>query len=135
MTIEHTYSATWELIPELSFYQEGEAPQSGLYEISVHDNVASFSIKWTTIDGEEKSIDFAGPLDGKQHDVEQSPGVKASYIRVNSQTLDSKMYMNDIELAYARRLVSNDGTLMAVLQTGIRPDGSSYRNTQVYRKI
>ena len=134
MTTEHAYSAKWILIPELSFYEQGEPPLSGEYHISVKDDTASFAISWTPAGGEETSIGFGGPLDGQPHDVEQPAGAKASYTRIDQYTLDSAMFMNGQEVAYARRLVSHDGQLMAVLQTGFKPDGSSFRNTQVYRK-
>ena len=130
----HAYSAKWLLIPELSFYEEGQPPASGTYQISVEDDAASFSITWTTVEGQELSVEFAGLLDGQLHDVEQPEGAQASYTRIDNQTLDSTMVMNGVEVAYARRIVSNDGELMSVLQTSVRPDGSSFRNTQVYRK-
>lgn len=131
----HAYHATWILVPELSFYEKGDVPISGKYRISVSGDVVSFTINWVSNDGQEHTITFGGALDGEQHKIEQPPNATASYTTIDTHTLDSAMYVDGVQAAYARRIVSNDGLLMSVLQTGTLPDGTRFRNTQVYRKL
>ena len=45
------------------------------------------------------------------------------------------MLMNGVELGYARRVSSEDGTLMSVLQVNTSPSGQKVRVTQVYKRI
>ena len=130
----HACHATWILVPELSFYEEGNVPASGKYSISISSDVASFTINWVSNDGQEHTIAFGGPLDGERHKVEQPPGATVSYTKIDFNTLDSAMYIDGVRAAYTRRIVSKDGLLMSVLQTGMRADGTSFRDTQVYRK-
>ncbi len=135
MHTEFAYCGNWLLLPELSFYEEGEPPESGFYHIQVDDDRASFALRWTPKGKAEVALSFGGPLDGQPRSVDQPPGAQASYSHISPWVLDSAMFMGGKQLMYARRQASKDGQLLAVLQTGLRGDGSPYRNTQVYRRI
>ncbi len=139
----HQCNGQWQLIPELSFYQEGEPPLCALYEISVIGNEATFKLSWKQHDGKENSLEFGGIADsaarelGSQKDAsaQATPRASASYTIVDDQTLDSAVFVDDVEVAYARRVVSNDNGLMSVLQSNATADGSRIRITQVYRRV
>lgn len=131
----HKCNGKWELIPELSFYEEGEPPLRCEYEISVKENKAEFRLWWKQRDGEEKEMAFGDVADGIARDLSNPPGAQASYTLVDEQTLDSSMFVDGIELAYARRVVSDCDSLMAVLQSNVTPSGERIRITQVYRRI
>ena len=131
----HKCNGAWELIPELSFYQEGEPPKKCVYEISVVSDNASFKLNWLQNDDQEISMSFGGVADSLPRDIESPPGAQASYTIVDNSTLDSTMYMNGSEMAYARRVVSSDGSLMSVLQSNSTPDGQRIRITQVYKRV
>ncbi|HET6681537.1 MAG TPA: hypothetical protein VFG84_10090 [Gemmatimonadaceae bacterium] len=49
-------------------------------------------------------------------------------------TLDSAAFRVDHRVAYARRVVSADSTLLAVVQEIIGADGTPVRNFQGYRR-
>lgn len=127
------YEGRWVLVPELSFYQEGEIPQAGRYDIDVLEKDISFSVHWV-VNEEEHSLEFTGPLDGQLHSSEVLPEAYMSYTHVDDQTLESSLVVNDIEVAFARRQVSNDGDLLAVLQVNRKANGSIVRISQVYRR-
>lgn len=130
-----TYAGEWELVPELSLYQEGDPPASGIYRIFTRGGAVEIHIDWTLRDGSEHTVAFGGPLDGRSHPSD-APGVDAvSYTAVDERTLDSSAYDAGEEVAYARRIASVDGALLVTLQVGRRGDGSRFRNTQVYRRI
>jgi hypothetical protein len=135
------FVGSWELVPELSLYELGTAPASGRYEIaSDGSGGVEVSIRWTMEPGgAEHSTAFAGQTDGKA--VPLPPGAPGagpdafSLTRVDSRTLDSAALRQGAVVAFARRVASHDGQLLAVVQEGARPDGTRFRNFQVYRRI
>ena len=128
------YDEEWQLVPELSFYEEGDPPISGVYRISVERDRVEIGIEWTAVDGSSHSIKFGGPLDGAKHPSDQ-PGVsETSFTLVDDFTIDSAAYANGEEIAYASRRKSREGDLLATVQRGRRSDGTTFLNTQVYRR-
>jgi hypothetical protein len=135
------FHGSWELVPELSIYELGPVPASGRYEIaSVGDAGLEVSIRWTMeAGGPEHSTTFGGQPDGQPVALAgagSGPGPDAfSLTRVDARTLDSAALRQGAVVAYARRVASHDGRLLAVVQEGPRPDGSRFRNFQVYRRV
>lgn len=41
------FLGTWQLIPELSMYESGTPPASGIYEITEGDGGIRFRVRWT----------------------------------------------------------------------------------------
>jgi hypothetical protein len=129
------YLGRWALIPELSLYEEGEPPNSGIYELVASGDGIQVSIEWVAADGSSHATAFAGPCDGSRQELSQ-PGVTHFAItRVDERTLDSSAFRDGAEIAYARRRASSDGDLLATVQEGRRPDGTTFRNFQVYRRL
>lgn len=54
---------------------------------------------------------------------------------MDGRTLDSAALRGGETIAYARRVASADGSLLAVVQEGARPQGGRFRNFQVYRRV
>jgi hypothetical protein len=131
--IAENYLGDWTLIPELSIYQKGTPPRSGKYSISRKAGIIWISIVWTDLDSKEYSIAFGGQADGIKRESD-APGVThVSYSEVDENTLDSSAYNQGHITMYARRVVSNDGQLLAVSQTRYLEDGNC-SNFQVYRR-
>ena len=130
---ENNYEGIWILIPELSFYQEGSPPEEGRYKIGISGGNVEFSVSWV-INSEHQSVDFSGPLDGKLHPSDMARDSEISFTRVDEYTLESEFIVAGVRMAFARRQVSRDGTLMTVLQESRKPDGSLVLTTQVYRR-
>lgn len=131
----HKCNGRWEFIPELSFYEQGEPPQSCLYEITVDGINVGLKLTWVKTDGEEIAIEFGGLADSIPQPVESPQGAEASYSTVSDDILESRMFIAGTEMAYAKRVVSSDGQLMSVLQVNTTPSGEKVRITQVYRRI
>jgi len=134
-----TFLGVWLLIPELSLYQFGEPPVSGRYEITANDDQITFAVSWTATEGgPELSTAFGGHPDGRPIALPVAAGATApdtfTITRIDHQTLDSEALMNGQSVSYARRRVSNDGTLLSVVQEAHLPDGRVMRNFQVYRR-
>jgi len=128
------YLGTWILVPELCLYEEGSPPVSGIYRISQLDDDVRISIDWEAQDGSKHQIEFQAPDSGVKQ-PSRTPGPShLSITRVSPLILESSAYSGDEEVAYARRCASEDGLLLSTVQVGRRPNGTSFRNFQVYRR-
>jgi hypothetical protein len=134
------FLGTWQLIPELSLYEFGPLPASCTYEISEHGGRLHVRMQWTmSADGLESQTEFAGPGDGTRQPVPDSGAplpepISFSLTRVDVRTLESRAFRGDHEFAFARRVASADGELLAIVQEGHSPEGGRFRNFQVYRR-
>jgi hypothetical protein len=129
-----TYLGAWALAPELSLYQTGAPPRSGLYRIEPADEGVMISISWETADGVSLSTSFGGPADGRVLQPSTAGAPAFSLTHIDDATLDSAAFQNGARIAYARRAVSKEGDLLATVQEAIAPDGTVTRNFQVYRR-
>ena len=135
------FLGSWELVPELSLYEQGATPASGRYEIaSGGAGGVEVSICWTMEEGgTEHATSFEGRTDGQPVPLPgggSGAGPDAfALTRVDSRTLDSAALRQGTVVAFARRVASLDGQLLAVVQEAARPDGTRSRNFQLYRRI
>ncbi len=130
---KRSYLGTWILVPELCLYEEGNPPICGVYRISQLEDDVRISIDWKAQDGSKHQIEFQGPDSGVRR-PSSTPGVSYfSITRVSPFILDSHAYVGEEQVAYARRRVSEDGLLLATVQVGRRPNGTTFHNFQVYR--
>ncbi len=132
--METRYAGRWELLPELSFHEMGDAPVSGLYVIEVDADRVAFAVTWTDATGAEHESGYGGLVGVGAQEVPGASGVTASFEHVAPGVLDSSTFAGGHRVAYARRQVSHDGALLAVLQVTWHPDGTETRATQVYRR-
>lgn len=131
------YLGTWELLPELSLYAAGTPPTAGTYVISRDPSGLTLHITWRLPDDTtERSTQFGGPADSSPVPLPTTPGGAdaLTLTHVNDDTLDSAGLRSGETIAYARRVVSADGSLLAVVQEFTTPDGNKLRNFQVYRR-
>lgn len=134
------YLGQWQLVPELSLYQFGPLPAACTYLIQEDARGIRVSMRWQLqSDGPESTMEFGGPADGSRHtlpgDLDASATTTFSITRIDPHTLDSAAFRGDERFAYARRVASHDGSLLAIVQEGLLPDGGSFRNFQVYRRM
>ena len=128
------YLGTWILVPELCLYEEGSPPASGIYRISQVNAEVRVSIAWEAQDGSKHHIEFQAPGNGAKQPLSVPGPSHLSITRVTPYILDSSAYSDGEEVAYARRRASEDGLLLSTVQVGRRPNGTSFRNFQVYRR-
>lgn len=55
--------------------------------------------------------------------------------QIDEWTLDSEALRGSVRRAYARRSVSHDGMLLAVMQESLPVQGEKTRNFQVYKRV
>lgn len=141
MAANDLFLGTWVLVPELCMYEAGVAPARGTYDIREAGDRLEFSITWTTEPGgPEIATAFGGPFDGSVQALPVPEGAPAgtpdglTITRIDRRTLDSEALLGRRVLAYARRVASSDGSLLAVVQEVRLPEGRGPRNFQVYRR-
>lgn len=139
---DHVFEGRWELIPELSLYEVGKPPATGLYCITVHDDIASFEISWTMKENDQvHKAEFSGKMDGSCNPLVLPPDAPESIpdgmtiTQIDEWTLDSEALRGGIRRAYARRSVSHDGMLLAVMQESLPAQGEKTRNFQIYKRV
>ena len=132
------FIGSWDLIPELSLYAVGDPPASGTYELRQEGSWIHVLVSWTTTPmGAESRLAYGGPLDGTPQPLPVRAGAPDSMTltRIDARTLDSAALRGTDLVAWARRRVSNDGTLLSVVQEARQPHGQIARNFQVYRRV
>lgn len=132
------YLGAWDLIPELSLYAVGVPPSAGRYIITrLDDGQLALEVVWRMPDDtSDRSTRFGGRPDGSRVPLPASElGPDAfTLTHVDDAMLDSAAYRGSTRVAWARRAVSADRTLLAVVQEVLGPDGTPLRNYQVYRR-
>ena len=145
MADDDRFLGTWTLLTELSLYETGTPPASGTYTISEPTaGVLTLHVAWRMEpEGDLRVTSFGGPCDGTPQPLPMPPGVTTrsagipdalTLTRVDASTLDSAALVEGRVVAYARRVVSRDGTLLAVAQDAIGGEGNRARNFHVYRR-
>ncbi len=136
MSAIEKYNGHWVLIPELSIYQRGEPPLSGVYIISTENGHVNFRIQWTDLSCSSHTLEFGGQANGEKQ-ASDAPGVShVSYEKIDNLILDSTAYGGnggEQKLLYARRAASKDGSVLSVAQV-IYADDKAYSNFQVYKR-
>ena len=127
------YLGKWNLIPELSIYQEGKPPLRGVYEIQNIAGAIQITILWKDLEGSDHDISYAGVPDGSQQETDAPGLTHMTMSRIDENTLDTAAYKGSDCLMYARRVVSEKHDLLTTMQTSYTGEGSQ-SNFQVYKR-
>lgn len=139
------FLGTWTLVPELSLYETGTPPASGTYTIAEPTaGRLALHVAWRAGgDGPLRETRFGGPGDGAPQPLPLPPDAAArpagapdafTLTRVDAHTLDSAALAGGRVIAFARRVASHDGALLAVVQEHTGADGRRTRDFQLYRR-
>lgn len=131
------FLGVWELDPTQSDYELGEPPARGRYGITYDGTRLHFSIDWTTATGQEMATTVDALPDGQDHPYADNPAFAdtINYTLVDAHTLDSTAKLRGQVVGYARRVLAADGQSMTITQSGRGPDGRTFSNRSVYRRI
>ena len=129
------FLGTWALLAEASVYEQGEPPRSGTYTLSRDGDALRFAIAWRDAAGQDRTLQFSMVPDGLPRPLEDPTAGSGSLTFVDAHTLDSSVFQGDVLVAYARRTLEENGQQMKVVQSGVRADGSRYRNVAHYQRV
>lgn len=130
------YLGVWKLIPELSVYQAGEPLVSSYYIISMIDDFVDLDVSWSTSENPQPQFaSYAGPCDGTRLKIDAAGIEYMAFDCISPSVLDSSGYTGDARVMYTRRVVSDDGQLLSVMQEAQGLDGAVVRNFQVFSRV
>ncbi|MCB9449981.1 MAG: hypothetical protein H6672_00990 [Anaerolineaceae bacterium] len=90
-------------------------------------------MKWRTAAGQDMEMAYDSIPDGQLYPTDPATGVDSmSMTRVSDRQLDSDARKGDVVVAYATRILSDDGDQMTVKQSGKTPEGHEFTNTSLY---
>ena len=137
MAKEHLdpFVGSWKLDPTQSRYEFGTPPQSGSYRIEPNDTGYLVTMDWVDAAGKDFHQTYTAVPDGIEYHYANSPAVDAmSMTRVDDRTLNSEAFKSGKRIAYGRRVLSEDGQTMTIVQSGATPQGTEFNNLSVYLK-
>jgi len=134
--IYSAFLGDWRLIPESCQYDQGEAPASGSYRISVGaEGILSLTTQWKEPNGQAHSFTLSGKPDGSKAPFDGGDLADALAITaVSPRELNSYAYLRGKELMVAQRQLDDTGRAMRVTQLVRLPDGTRPSNVSVYLK-
>lgn len=136
MTVIDPFLGIWQLIPEKSAYEQGDPPIGGTYTLEVRGDGYLVTMQWETYYGAWSEMSYHAIPDGQDHPYDDHTVADTiSMTRVDQLTLDSDAKKGGSVIAHARRILSADLREMTVIQSGPRPEGGTFKNLAVYRRI
>jgi hypothetical protein len=125
----------WEMDPAENRYEAGQPPLSGSYTIEPDGDTYRFLMAWTNAEGQPFEMEYRTTPDGVAYPYE-NPDVADTNktTRVDAFTLDTETMKDGKSIATGRRVLSPDGRTMTIVQSGVRPDGTSFKNLSLYRR-
>jgi ketosteroid isomerase-like protein len=128
------FLGTWRLDPRESRYEVGPPPLDGAYTLGYDGVHLHFDIEWTGADGKTQRQAIDAVPDGQEHPYPGPVVDSVCYTIVDPVTLDSTASRQGQVMAYARRVLLDDGASMEIVQQVSRPDGSKFANRSLYRR-
>jgi hypothetical protein len=118
-------------------YENGQPPREGMYSIETERNGYQVTMDWITIDGEPMRREYFAVPNGEPYPLRtpEVEGGSMSMTRVDERTLDSVVTLNNKIVSHARRVLSEDGNIMTVIQSTSTPDGNTFQNVSVYARM
>ncbi|MBB3700106.1 hypothetical protein KMW28_14955 [Flammeovirga yaeyamensis] len=133
--MKNLFLHTWELIPELSIYENGIPPKSASYTFKEgKEGKLDVSIQWIDAEDQSFTIDYTITPDGKRYDHEnkaQANEVMSEFISYNQ--LNSYTYKGGELIVEAKRIIADNG-IMKVTRRMILSEEKSFTNLQFYKK-
>jgi hypothetical protein len=132
---DDAFLGSWEMDPAENRYEAGQPPLSGGYTIVRDGADYRFFMAWTNADGQPFQMEYRTTPDGVAYPYE-NPAVAdiIKTTRIDDFTLETETTKGGKIIATGRRVLSPDGQTMTIIQSGLRPDGTSFTNLSVYRR-
>ena len=132
----YNFLASWQLFPEKGTYEYGERPKSGIYKIEApaNDKKISISHNWVTLENNAFASGYKILANGELNDFD-NPGL-ADHVQVvfpDSISFEIHFYKKGEVVLHVVHEIMPNGYLK-ITQQGIREDGVSYTNTELYHK-
>jgi hypothetical protein len=127
------FLGTWALDPETLNYQHGRPGLRAVYKIEPSPEGLTFILDADDADGKRMNVTYGGHLDGRDQPI---PGTDAALVltRFDQNNIESTLKRSGKIVDRWTREILPDRNTMRIVQHGLKPDGSAFRNTGLYRR-
>jgi hypothetical protein len=136
MVQAYNFLASWQLFPEKGTYENGERPKSGIYKIeSVPESrELTVSHSWVSLENQAFSSSYKMLADGNLNEFE-NPALadKVQVVFTDSIQFEIHFYKQGMVILHVVHEIMPNGYLK-ITQQGVREDGTSYTNMEMYHK-
>jgi hypothetical protein len=136
MVQAYNFLASWQLFPEKGVYEEGERPKSGIYKIEAVPDTKDLTIyhNWVTLENQAFSSQYTLCADGALNDFsdyELADKIQVAFPDGISFTIHFYK-KGEVALHVVHEIMPNG--YLRITQQGVKADGSSYTNSEIYHK-
>lgn len=129
------FLGTWVLDVENCTFEQGSPPRAGTCRFEEAGDELAISMNWVDVEGELHNMTVKGVPNADPAPFAGGELADALSMDAPSETeLHSSAYLKGVELMTARRVLSDDHSVMDVIQRVILPDGTMPENHAVYRR-
>lgn len=136
MVQAYNFLASWQLFPEKGIYGHGERPKSGTYKIDPVEAKKELIIShnWVTLENQAFASQYHLKTDAELNPFDQhSIAEKVQVIFPDSISFEIHFYNKGEATLHIVHEIMPNGYLK-ITQQGIKEDGTSYTNTEIYHK-
>jgi hypothetical protein len=128
------FLGTWTLDPDTLDYQHGRPGRRAVYKIEASPEGLNFILDADDADGKGMNVTYGGHLDGRDQSI---PGTDAVLVltRFDQNNIESTLKRSGKIVDRWTREILPDRDTMRIVQHGLHPDGSAFRNSGLYRRI
>ena len=136
MVQAYNFMASWQLFPEKGSYENGERPKSGIYKIEAVTGKKELIIyhNWVTLENLAFAASYKINADGELNDFDNPElADKVQAIFPDGISLEIYFYKKGkVALHVVHEILPNG--YLKITQQGVKEDGTSYTNTDIYHK-
>lgn len=136
MVQAYNFLASWQLFPEKGTYEYGGRPKSGIYKVESVPDTKSLAIyhNWVSLENQAFAATYNVIADGDLNDFsDHQLADKVQVAFPDSITFEIHFYRKgEVSLHIVHEIMPNG--YLKITQQGLKEDGSSYTNTEIYHK-
>ena len=126
------FAGTWRLDARQCVYQDGDPPRSSTQRIDIRDGRVVFHVESVLSDGWDVSYVLSRIPDGVERRHSDPMVADTLCTRVEGRVLETISRRGDLITRHTIRTLSEDGSMLSVLQIGVNAYGKPFRNRSVY---
>lgn len=136
MVQAYNFLASWQLFPEKGTYEYGERPKSGIYKVEAVPDKKELTIyhNWVSLESQAFAAAYTIIADGDINDFsDHQLADKVQVAFPDSISFEIHFYRKgEVALHIIHQIMPNG--YLKITQQGIKEDGTSYTNTEIYHK-
>ena len=128
------FVGSWERDPESLDYQHGRPGRRATYTVEAVPTGLMFTLDGEDADRKPMKFTYGGELDGREQPL---PGSDAVLVltRYDERNIESALKRRGLVVDRRTRELLPDLNTMRIIQHGVKPDGSTFQNASLYRRI